>query len=359
MKIVYEVMNGEKKAAVIDTQGHCEIYLPDFMPYSLYLDDSAEDIDTLVNNISNFYFWCASRVLTLDRKYAKVILNSIGASQGTTDRDRARIALSYRCVSLTDICWVKTVDDNARFSDINLFDNHLDNAFVDVALRGKQMTVTNLSPERDLSTNGLFPKAWFRTDDGFRLLKDGEPSAVENEILASRICRCFNCPQVIYEETVYDGEKVSASGIMTSKDISIVSREAYEIYAVNHSRNAIEDILHLDAHAYYMMNILDYLVGNTDRHWGNWGFLVDNSSNRPVSLHPLMDFNQSFQAYDTPEGANCQTVLPAVMTQKDAALEAVKHVGLNQVREVESSWFGDDEAKREMFFRRLEILKRM
>ena len=108
-----------------------------------------------------------------------------------------------------------------------------------------------------------------------------------------------------------------------------------------------------------MMNILDYLVGNTDRHWGNWGFLVDNSSNLPVSLHPLMDFNQSFQAYDTPEGANCQTVLPAVMTQKDAALEAVKHVGLNQVREVESSWFGDAEAKREMFFRRLEILKRM
>lgn len=22
---------------------------------------------------------------------------------------------------------------------------------------------------------------------------------------------------------------------------------------------------------YYMMNIVDYLVGNTDRHWGNWG----------------------------------------------------------------------------------------
>ena len=27
-----------------------------------------------------------------------------------------------------------------------------------------------------------------------------------------------------------------------------------------------------------MMNILDYLVGNTDRHWENWGLLVDNET---------------------------------------------------------------------------------
>ena len=36
-----------------------------------------------------------------------------------------------------------------------------------------------------------------------------------------------------------------------------------------------DKILELDAHGYYMMNILDYLVGNTDRHWENWGLLVD------------------------------------------------------------------------------------
>ena len=77
------------------------------MPYNLYLDDTEEEIDTLVNNVTNFYFWCASRMLTLDRKYAKEILNSIGAAQAMTDRERAQIALIYRCVSLTDIYWVK------------------------------------------------------------------------------------------------------------------------------------------------------------------------------------------------------------------------------------------------------------
>ena len=43
------------------------------------------DIDTRINNLNNFYHWCASRVLSLDRKYAKEILNSIGVPQAVKD----------------------------------------------------------------------------------------------------------------------------------------------------------------------------------------------------------------------------------------------------------------------------------
>ena len=105
-----------------------------------------------------------------------------------------------------------------------------------------------------------------------------------------------------------------------------------------------------------MMNILDYLTGNTDRHWGNWGFLIDNQTNTPISLHPLMDFNQAFNTYDSIEGANCLTT-PVLMTQKEAAIEAVKKIGLNQIKEVNSSWFQNNEQKYEMFLERLSVLK--
>ncbi len=88
------------------------------MPYSLYLEEY-EDIDTLINNITNFYYWCASRVLTLDRKYAKEILNSIGMPQAVTDRERAMVALSYRCASLTDVFWVREKGEKVLFEDIN------------------------------------------------------------------------------------------------------------------------------------------------------------------------------------------------------------------------------------------------
>jgi hypothetical protein len=364
-KKTYQIMHGEKITAVLSTDGYCKILDEKFMPYSLYLEkidislSKDEEMDCRVNNITNFYFWCASRVLTLDRVYAKEILNSIGARQAQTDKERAQISLSYHCLSLTDIFWVRESEEKITFSEINLFEHHLDNALVDISLRGKQMTVENSHLlADDLSTNGVFPKAWIRSGKKFLLLKDGDKNAVEREILASRICQCFSCRQVIYRESFFDGQKVSESEMITSSEYSIVSREAFEIYAVNHDIDSTDFILNLDAYSYYMMNLLDYLVGNTDRHWGNWGFLVDNHTNLPIRLYDLMDFNQAFGSYDTIDGANCLTVdrKSKKMTQREAAELAVRKIGLNQIAEVKREWFGGMDAEYEMFVRRYELL---
>ena len=354
---IYEIMHLDKKTAQIDTSGRCRIFEASFLPYNLYLDDEDTDIDTYVNNVTNFYYWCASRVLTLDRQYAKEILNSIGMRQAVTDRERAQIALSYRCMSITDVFWVREKGENVSFSDVNLYDNHLNNAFIDIALRGRQYTVNNEYLARDLATSGCFPKAWRRTEQGFDLLKDGGRQAVARELLASRICRCFDVEQVLYEAGEFEGESVTISRNMTSKEYSIASMESFELYCVNHDRDARESVLALDSYGYHMMNIVDYLVGNTDRHWGNWGVLVDNADNQPMSLHPLMDFNQSFLAYELPEGANCQTAFGRMITQREAATEAVRVVGLNQMEEVRQDFFDELPQYYEMFCRRLEILK--
>ena len=279
-----------------------------------------------------------------------------GATQATTDRDRAQIALSYHCLSLMDIYWTKAQDEQISFEEINLFENHLEKAFIDVTLRGKQLTIQNSHLiADDLATHGCFPKAWIRKGDTFWLMKDGGIDVVENEILASKICRCFKVNQVLYEEDYYGGQKVSISRIVTSPEVCIVPMESFEIYATNHEINRMEYILKLDQYSYYMMNILDYLIGNTDRHWGNWGFMVDNQTNMPIRLYDLMDFNKAFQSYETIEGARCLTC-DRVMSQKEAAIEAVKAIGLNQKDEVSVDWFTDD-VRREMFFRRLNLLK--
>lgn len=112
----YEIMNGSQKAAEICKNGMCRIYQEKMLPYNLYLEEVSEnDIDGRVQNLENFYHWCSSRILTLDREYAKEILNSIGASQATTDRERARIALSYHCLSLMDIFWTKEKAEEQNF----------------------------------------------------------------------------------------------------------------------------------------------------------------------------------------------------------------------------------------------------
>jgi hypothetical protein len=70
-----------------------------------------------------------------------------------------------------------------------------------------------------------------------------------------------------------------------------------------------------------------------------------------------MDFNQCFLSYDSLDGANCQTVLPRKLTQREAAIEAVKAIGLRQIRDVDVNMFGKLTDEAEMFQRRLEELK--
>lgn len=353
----YLIMCDNLITATMTEGGIAQVLCKERMPFDLWLEEGTE-VDTLVNNITNFNYWCATRVLTLDRQYAKEILSSIGAMQGKTDKERAVVALTYHCLTLTDVFWVKEENEDITFDDINLYENHLDNAFVDVALRGKAMTVENAHLiADDVSTSGVFPKAWIRKDNGFWLYKDGAKENVENEILASKICQCFDCNQVTYKAAEYDGEKVSSSKLMTDRSFSIASRAAFEIYAVNRDLNPTDELIKLDKKGYYMMNILDYIVGNTDRHWENWGVLIDNQNGDILRLHDLMDFNQAFKAYDTTDGALCQTTLPRHITQKEAAIEAVKEIGLNQIKEIDYSGFGDRISAADMCRSRINILK--
>ena len=355
----YTVMHLDRRVAAIRSDGTCTVYAPAFMPWNLVLEQAAE-MDARVNNLNNFYYWCASRVLTLERKYAKEILNSIGMKQAATDRERAEIALSYHCVTLTDVYWVRGYRERLGYDEISLYDHSLSDAFVDVSLRGRALTAQNaeLLPVRDtagdVSTLGAAPKAWIRREGKFLLLKEGDPGQVEAELLASRVARCFDVPQVLYEPWEYEGQPVSVSRLMTSRERSIVPMEHAEIWAANHGTDIYCLARRIDPRGYCMMNIVDYLVGNTDRHWGNWGFLMDNRANKPISLFPLMDFNQAFQSYDTLEGTRCLTV-PGSVSQQDAARDAVRQVGLNQTAEIRREWFHDP-ARWAMFQNRLNVL---
>ena len=247
-------------------------------------------------------------------------------------------------------------DFDARINNVIGF-HSLSNALVDIALRGHQMAVTNAHLlANDLSTGGCYPKAWVRKEEGFYLYKAGGQDAVEREVLASKICRCFDCHQVLYEQGMFENELVSISKIMTSQRYSLVTYAAYDVYCTNHDWNTLDKILELDAHGYYMMNILDYLVGNTDRRWENWGLLVDNETNKPVRLHDLMDFNRAFQQYDTLDGANCLTVGKRHLSQREAAVEGVKKTSINQICEVSKNIFDTNDGWDKIYNKRWKVL---
>ena len=69
-----------------------------------------------------------------------------------------------------------------------------------------------------------------------------------------------------------------------------------------------------------------------------------------------MDFNQSFLAYDTIDGAGCLTTVDRKISQKEAAIEAVRKIGCNQIAEIRAEWFADREEEYRMFQQRLQLL---
>lgn len=79
--------------------------------------------------------------------------------------------------------------------------------------------------------------------------------------------------------------------------------------------------------------------------------------NKPVRLHDLMDFNRAFQQYDTLDGVNCLTAGKRHLNQREAAVEAVQKVGLNQIGPVDGVVFAEHENWKEKFQRRLSVLK--
>ena len=80
--------------------------------------------------------------------------------------------------------WVKEKGEDISYEQLNLYDNSLNEAIVELSLRGKPMTVTNQELAPDLSTKGYFPKAWIRRKNEFILLKDGGDNAVKKELVA-------------------------------------------------------------------------------------------------------------------------------------------------------------------------------
>lgn len=264
--------------------GTVDIFREELIPFDLYIE-SGIDADRFNNRI-NFDWWCAHRILTLDREYSKELLNSCGLKQSNTDKDKADIALQYMCLSLKDFYWVKEVGTNYTWENVNLFDNSLSNAVVDIALKGKSLTITNSKLiDSDLATDGVFPKAWYRDKNTFYMYKGNRDDSVNKEVRASKILQKLGFKVLNYDIAYFDGEMVAKSKCFTSKDIGyITAGDLNSTYDVDTS-----------CKEYDIMQLCDYLVGNSDRHQDNWGYLF-NDRREIIGFAPIFDFNHAFEA---------------------------------------------------------------
>lgn len=288
------------------------VKIEDTLPYGLYLLEDA-DIESRINNITNFQNWCSKRMLTLDRENAKVILNSVGLRQAVTDKDRMNIALKYKCLSLLDCYWVKSLDDTSTWEDVNLFKHSLNEA-VPVSLQGKSLTLQNVNCiAQDVSTNGLAPKAWVRTDLGLYLFKgDVGNNSIEREVEASRIINSLAVANTIsYMFGDYNNLPVSKCPLYTNEDTALISLEDY-VTTHDIDKQLLADLKNIILAA--------YVIGDSDRHCGNVFFEYKPNTNI-LRVGPMLDFNHAFEAEDS-----LSSISLMVWNVKETFQEAVKRL---------------------------------
>lgn len=149
------------------------------------------------------------------------------------------------------------------------------------------------SPE--FTTNGMpSPKYWRRIDGKIFLYKGGTMGASNtgnkpySEFYAYQIGKILGINDVPYNLSKWKNTLCSTCELFTSKEVSFVPvgrivrssgmqavREYYKKLGAK-SENALDDML-----------VFDALIFNTDRHYGNFDFLIDSHTNRIIAPAPL------------------------------------------------------------------------
>ena len=240
--------------------------------------------------------WVANRSSAKHRAHVEKILEMCGGKTKS-----GFIALTH-CLSLTDTLWVKSDRESVTWKDVNLYENNFDEvvsklSFDGNGLFGIQMSTT--SPE--LTTDGAYDKCWLNEKDGIHLIKTGSEGARNTglepygEVLASQVFEKL-CKSVKYSLRKFDGHVVSDCKIFTSqefgyKPISLFLKSGVK-YGLAETLEIYRDFGCEDD--FRRMVVADCITLNCDRHFGNFGFMVNNDTFERTVLNPCFDFNMAF-----------------------------------------------------------------
>ena len=234
-----------------------------------------------VANDETLWTWLTRRTVPRNRRNIEELMARIGLSSRNV---KGIIELCWG-LSLNDVYWVVPDGCEDSWKDFNLYENDFSNAIAQMAFSGvgpdfrEQWTS---SPE--FTTNGMLAKCWRRIDGNVLLYKSGTEGASNtgfepySEFYASQIAEAMGLGHVAYGLSRFKGRLCSTCPLFTSDRYGYVpaGRVVSRDEALADPRFA--DIFFFDA-----------VIFNTDRHMGNFGYLVDNDTNEIVGAAPIFD----------------------------------------------------------------------
>ena len=241
--------------------------------------------------------WIRHRSIPKNRAYVDKILTSMGLSLNRP-MDVLRVS---KGLSLNDCYWVTEADFSGSFDSYNLYENRFNRVLGQIAFTGYGSSlVSGLTSSPELTTNGMLPKCWRRINGRILLYKGGTTGASNtgyepySEYYASQIGQIMDFDVVSYSLAKWKETICSTCELFTSKEISFVPvGRIVHTGGMKAVREYYSSLGRKFEKALNEMIIFDALIFNTDRHYGNFGFLVDNNTNQIIAPAPLFDHGNS------------------------------------------------------------------
>lgn len=241
-----------------------------------------------------------SRVIPKNREFVDQILSHFGLSHNDT------IGIINICkgLSLNDSYWVVEEGFKGKFADYNLFDNNFTRTLALIAYTGYgSNTKRGFTSSPEFTTNGMLKKCW-RRENGVYLYKGGTSGFANSgnepysEYYASQIAQVMGLDHVNYNLSKWKGELCSVCPLFTSKEVSYVPifrfLDTSSLYEVSNYLKSLGGDYY---DSFADMLIFDALICNTDRHFGNFGLLIDSKTNEPLKFAPIFDNGLSLFNY--------------------------------------------------------------
>jgi len=278
-------------------------------------------------NIRLVKYYIASRFLPMSRKYVRQLLNKLNIPQSQTDEVRFRAVLRYHALSLQDCYWVRDSDECLSWEDVNLYSNSWEDSYSKFLLWGNADIELGDGLTPEMTTDGTYAKCWGILDGELGLFKCGEHKDYESraEVVVSKLLDKAGVAHVPYRKYAQNGEVLCFCPLMTNQSVSRLSGMDFISYCNVVGIDSLQEAFRLDSESMYKMFIVDYLVSNSDRHGGNWGFLYDSDTMELLGCHPLYDHNNAFDKSLMESSVGGQSLFYR-KSMKEVALNARKHV---------------------------------
>lgn len=221
-------------------------------------------------NKYSFQYWMSLRYSSETNSIA----NSLKV-KGFQNKNQKEQDIETYGLSLSDCYWIKDEKDKIKFEKVSPYYKKF---WIGAGEYSGGAVPT-------LYTNGYLLKEWVNSEFLYKYGKE-----TEKEIECYKLCKVcrVSCAEIIKIE--------NGIRVRNITDNNIMLEQADMSGRINVDNFKEQDILNLFGLSGLQMLIIDAIIGNGDRHAGNFGWFRDTNTGLYLSMAPLYDFDHALDS---------------------------------------------------------------